>query len=104
VSLDLYSRFLLALVFVVALIAILAWLGRRFGIAGRIGAAKAGRRLAIVESAALDGKRRLVLIRRDETEHLILVGADTAVVVESGIRARPAEQPSFTAALQESAR
>jgi flagellar protein FliO/FliZ len=101
VSLDLYTRFLLALVFVVALIALLAWLARRFGLAGRVGAAKAGRRLAVVETAPLDGKRRLVLIRRDDTEHLVLVGAETALVIESGIRAaRPTPQPSFAATLQ----
>jgi flagellar protein FliO/FliZ len=103
-SLDLYSRFLLALIFVIALIAGLAWLARRFGVAGRIGAARAGRRLAVIESAALDGKRRLVLIRRDDTEHLVLVGAETALVIESGIRApRPATQADFATALQETA-
>ena len=103
-SLDLYSRFLLALVFVVALIAVLAWAARRFGVAGRIGAGKSGRRLAVVESAALDGKRRLVLIRRDDTEHLVLIGAETATVIESGIRApSPAPQQSFADSLEETA-
>lgn len=103
-SLDLYSRLLLALVFVVALIAILAWAARRFGIAGRIGAGKSGRRLSIVESAALDGKRRLVLIRRDDTEHLVLIGAETATVIESGIAApSPTPQQSFAASLRETA-
>jgi flagellar protein FliO/FliZ len=103
-SLDLYWRFLLALAFVVALIGLLAWLARRFGLAGRVGAAKAGRRLAVVESAALDGKRRLVLVRRDDTEHLILIGAETALVVESGIAApAAAPRPSFAASLAESA-
>ena len=101
-SLDLYSRFLLALVFVVALIAILAWAARRFGVAGRIGSGKPGRRLAVVESAALDGKRRLVLIRRDDTEHLVLIGAETATVIESGIGVpSPSAQQSFAASLRE---
>ena len=82
----------------------LAWLARRSGLAGRIGAAKSGRRLAVVESAPLDGKRRLVLIRRDDTEHLVLIGAETALVIESGIAApRPAAEPGFAAALRETA-
>jgi flagellar protein FliO/FliZ len=103
-SLDLYSRFLLALVFVVALIAVLAWLARRFGLAGRGSAGRAGRRLAIVESMALDGKRRLVLVRRDDTEHLVLVGGETALVVESGIRPpHGAAAPSFATTLRETA-
>lgn len=43
-------------------------------------------RLAILDAAAIDAKRRLVLVRRDETEHLILIGGPTDVVVEAGIR------------------
>jgi flagellar protein FliO/FliZ len=103
-SLALYSRFLLALVFVVALIAVLAWLARRFGFAGRGLAGRGGRRLAVVESTALDGKRRLVLVRRDDTEHLVLVGGDNALVIESGIRApNEAPRPSFASTLSETA-
>jgi hypothetical protein len=41
-SVDLYTRFLIALVVVVALIAAAAWAARRFGIAGRIGVAAGG--------------------------------------------------------------
>jgi hypothetical protein len=43
-------------------------------------------RLAVLDAAAIDAKRRLVLVRRDETEHLILIGGPTDVVVEAGIR------------------
>ncbi|WP_404861663.1 flagellar biosynthetic protein FliO [Georhizobium sp. MAB10] len=42
-------------------------------------------RLAVVESAMVDTKRRIVLIRRDDVEHLILIGGPADVVVESGI-------------------
>ena len=86
-SLDLYTRFILALVAVVALIAVLAWAARRFGLAGRFAAPSGRRRLGIVETAAIDGKRRLVLVRRDETEHLVLVGAEGALLIERGINA-----------------
>ena len=41
----------------------------------------------MVETAAIDAKRRLVLLRRDGTEHLVLLGANTELLVESGIDA-----------------
>lgn len=44
-------------------------------------------RLAVVDAAAVDGQRRLVLVRRDDTEHLILIGGPTDLVIEPGIRA-----------------
>lgn len=49
-------------------------------------------RLAVLDAAAVDDRRRLVLVRRDDVEHLILIGGPTDVVVEQNIRigARPA--------------
>lgn len=48
-------------------------------------------RLDIVAQANVDGRRRLVLIRRDDTEHLIMTGGPVDVVIETGIvGARPA--------------
>ncbi len=43
------------------------------------------RRLAVVDSLALDPKRQLLIIRRDDVEHLILVGGTQDIVVEAGI-------------------
>jgi hypothetical protein len=42
-------------------------------------------RLAVVDAAAVDGRRRLVLVRRDNIEHLIMIGGPTDVVVEPNI-------------------
>ena len=39
-------------------------------------------RLAVMDATAVDSHRRLVLIRRDDTEHLLLIGGPTDVVVE----------------------
>jgi flagellar protein FliO/FliZ len=53
------------------------------------------KRLGIVEQVALDGRRRLVLIRRDGVEHLLMTGGAIDLVVEMGIgenRDRPARQ------------
>ena len=44
-----------------------------------------GQRLGISEYHEIDKTRRLVLVRRDETEHLILIGGAQDLVVESGI-------------------
>ena len=43
------------------------------------------RRLALIEVLPVDAKRRLVLVRRDRVEHLILLGTTSDVVVESAI-------------------
>ena len=106
---ETYLRFLLALVFVLALIGLAAWLARRFGLAGAMPVQRGRqRRLTMVDTLAVDGKRRLVLVRRDDVEHLILLGTGPEVVVESGIAppsdpqasaysgAPPRAAPSFT--------
>lgn len=46
------------------------------------------RRLAVVEQAAVDSRRRLVLLRRDNVEHLIMTGGPVDVVIETGIPER----------------
>lgn len=83
-----YLQFALALVFVLALIGVFAILARRFGF-GTGAPLKRGqrRRLAVVEALALDGKRRLLLVRRDATEHLVILGPTSETVVERGITA-----------------
>ena len=95
-----YLRFVLALVFVLALIGLVAWLARRFGLAGAAALPRGRqRRLAVVESLAVDGKRRLVLVRRDDVEHLILLGTGPDMVVEAGFTPPPdalAEPPAET--------
>ena len=50
-------------------------------------AAKSPKRLDIVEQVVVDAKRRLVLVRRDDVEHLVMTGGPTDIVIESGIGA-----------------
>jgi hypothetical protein len=55
---------------------------------------KPEKRLDVIDSANVDGRRRLVLIRRDDVEHLIMTGGPVDVVIETGIgqkRLRTAE-------------
>jgi hypothetical protein len=49
-------------------------------------------RLLVMDAAAVDARRRLVLIRRDDTEHLIMIGGPTDIVIETGIGAPGAPQ------------
>ena len=85
-SFDIYLRFVLALAGVVALIFAIAWIARRSGF-GPVMAKPLGRRrrLSVVETLTLDPKHRLVIVRRDGVEHLLLLGAAAETVVERGI-------------------
>jgi flagellar biogenesis protein FliO len=79
--------FIFAFVVVLGLIGLAAWLVRRFA-SNRLGAnTNRGRmpRLAVIDAAAVDGRRRLVLVRRDNVEHLLMIGGPTDIVVESNI-------------------
>lgn len=94
-----YFRFFLALGFVLVLIAGLAALVRRSGFGDRLAMAPSSvgeRRLALVEVRPLDAKHKLVLLRRDDREHLVLLGAAGDLLIESGIAAPPGK-PAETA-------
>jgi len=85
--------FVFAFIAVLALIGVAAWLVRRFA-SNRLGTnTNRGRmpRLAVIDAAAVDGRRRLVLVRRDNVEHLLMIGGPSDIVVEPNIvRAMPA--------------
>jgi flagellar protein FliO/FliZ len=92
-GMPLAARFFIAFLVVLALIGLTAWLVRRFA-ARRLGGSSArGRqpRLAVIDAANVDGRRRLLLIRRDNIEHLLMIGGPTDIVIEPNIvRAAPA--------------
>src|SRR4051812_50195782 len=74
--------FFFAFVVVLALIGVAAWLVRRFA-GNRLGAnANRGRmpRLAVIDAAAVDGRRRLVLVRRGKNEHPPVIGGPAGTV------------------------
>ncbi len=89
-----------AFVLVIALIGIGAWILK--GFMARGGSKSAGsflrgraRRLVVVEAAKVDGRRKLILVRRDDVEHLIMTGGPVDVVVETGIHSPRTEEPSY---------
>ncbi len=51
------------------------------------------KRLAYVERTALEGGRKLLLVRRDDVEHLILIGGPIDLIVELGIRSEAVAAP-----------
>lgn len=53
-------------------------------------------RLAVMDATAVDSHRRLVLVRRDDIEHLLLIGGPTDVVVERDIRLAAPRRPALT--------
>lgn len=79
------------LLFVIALIALLVWAFRAFfgGSSSSNFLRAREKRLGVVETANVDGKRRLYLLRRDDVEHLLIVGGPVDLVIETGIKGRP---------------
>ena len=88
-----YFRFILALIFVLGLIGALAAVARRAGWGFPTTTIKPGRtrRLSVVEVAQVDGRRRMVLIRRDDVEHLILISPTSETLVETNIKISDSE-------------
>jgi flagellar biogenesis protein FliO len=80
------AQFILTLIIVFGLVALVVWLVRRYG-GNAFGAVSRNRapRLALVDALPVDGRRRLVLVRRDNVEHLLLIGGTTDIVVEPTI-------------------
>jgi flagellar protein FliO/FliZ len=87
------AQFVITLVVVLVLVAVVLWLVRRYG-GNRFGNTPRSRapRLAVIDTVPVDQRRRLVLVRRDNVEHLLLIGGPTDVVVEPAIR-RAAQRP-----------
>jgi hypothetical protein len=63
---------------------------------------KSERRLEVVDHASIDGRRKLLLIRRDDVEHLLMTGGPVDVVIETGIatqrpvpEAAPSREPGI---------
>jgi flagellar protein FliO/FliZ len=81
------AKFLLAFIVVLAVLGIGGYLMRRLtgGTMSISGPRGRQPRLAVIDAASVDGRRRLVLIRRDNVEHLLLIGGPTDIVVEPNI-------------------
>jgi flagellar biogenesis protein FliO len=72
---------------VILAILLLLWIAKKL-LGGTFVSGGRGRhlRLAVMDATPVDSRRRLVLVRRDDVEHLILIGGPSDVVVEQNIR------------------
>ncbi|MEQ8664736.1 MAG: flagellar biosynthetic protein FliO [Rhodospirillales bacterium] len=92
-----YAQAVLALIFVLGLVGVLILVLRHFGFgAPTPTVGNRQKRVRIAEVTALDARRRLVLVRHDDREHLILLGTTSETIVESR-DGPPLEQPGASA-------
>ena len=84
---ELLARMLVSLGLVLGLLAALTWAVKKYG--ARLGLPMAMRqgksRLQLIDVTPLDARHRMVLVRRDNVEHLLLLGGTQPVVVETNI-------------------
>jgi flagellar protein FliO/FliZ len=85
-------RYFGALLLVLAMVGGAGLLARRFGVPG-VTKAQNIKRLQVVETLMLGPRQRLIILRRDDVEHLILSGPEGATVIENGIPAKAVSLP-----------
>ena len=87
-----YTVPILALAGLIVLAGLVVWLGR-LARRNRSQGVVAGHRLAVIDHIQIDENRRLVLIQRDDVQHLVVLGGGSDFLVESGIAAVHARAP-----------
>lgn len=88
------GRFLLSFMVVLGLIGLLAVLTRKFGARGMLVRPKEEARLEVLESLPLDARARLILIRRDGVQHLLVRTPESIRVIEGGFSAPDMATPT----------
>ena len=79
-------KIIIASTTVLGLMGLLAWGLKYFAARGWITpAAGSARRLKLIESLALDARRRLVIVKCDNAEHLLLLGANQDSIVATNL-------------------
>lgn len=77
-----YLKFFFALIFVLALMGGLALLLKKLGLAGDKLPGGDKRRVRVLESLPLDARRKVILLRKDDTEHLVILGPTGETVLD----------------------
>lgn len=103
-SVDIYLRFFVAFGLILVLIGAAAWMARFLGFSTPLKArGHKQRRLGVADVIAIDARRRLVLVSRDDVEHLICIGGTSDFVVEADIKsALPAINQDLVTQINES--
>ncbi len=80
-------RAIISLVGVLAVIGVIGWLLKRFS-GGHLSLANTqgpGIAVEVMSAKNIDSRRKLILIRRDDVAHLVLIGGASDVLIESSI-------------------
>lgn len=77
------GRVFVSLAGVLALIMLVAWGARKLGLQKRFASLRNDARLQLVESLYIDSRHRVVILRRDGREHVLLVSQQQTLVLES---------------------
>ncbi|MBL4740025.1 MAG: flagellar biosynthetic protein FliO [Sneathiella sp.] len=81
-----YLKYILGLLFVLGLIGLITVAARKFGMVANADSRRSDKkRLGVTSVFSVDAKRRLILIRRDDREHLVLLGTERDLLIESNI-------------------
>ncbi|MEQ1755735.1 MAG: flagellar biosynthetic protein FliO [Micropepsaceae bacterium] len=83
-----YLQFGAALIFVLALIGAIALLLRAFGGLNLTQRRPGDRRLSIIESLLVDARRRIILVRRDDEEYLVLLSPHGDIILDDRIKVK----------------
>jgi flagellar biogenesis protein FliO len=87
------AQYIITLLVILVVVVVAIWVVRRFGSGAITGGSRVRPpRLAIVDDLSIDRRRRLILVRRDNVEHLLLIGGPTDVVVDPFARVRSTAQ------------
>lgn len=82
-----YLKFIAAFALVMGLMLLLAHFAKRFNLASMVTINRGvERRLKVVELLPVDARRKLAIVRRDNVEHLLLLGINSETVVETNIQ------------------
>ena len=80
------ARAVFALAFTLGIIGVAAWAARRYApqLLARLSAERGDKRMQVVETLVLDPARRLVLVKIDEEERLLLLGEGRELIEPRG--------------------
>jgi flagellar protein FliO/FliZ len=90
------ARYVGALILVLGLLGLAGLAARRFGVPGLVKPG-AERRLAIVESLMIAPRTKLLLIRRDGIEHLVMLTPQGATPIEGCIEGAAPRMTDYSA-------
>lgn len=91
------ARVIFALIAVLGFIGLAAILVRKAGLISASSGFVRKKRLALVETLAVDARRRVAIIRCDDKEHLIILGANSETIVDKNLEGQGEEALSTTA-------